>query len=443
MRRNKKKNTRLALLCLLLLIGIGFAALAAKLKINGSLDVTRTEWDVHFENVQITQGSVTANPAPTSDDTTTTEIEYAVHFTKPGDFFEFTVDIANDGTINAMINLLSNGTYEADGTTERNLPSYLTSSITYIDGAELKPNQLITHGTSETIKVRVEYKSDVEASELPETADTVKFKLSSTFKQADSNATPIRFAADFSTDSWSDITVAYKSGLTTKLETAMANGTTREVQLDMDNDGTPETTAHLRIANMNAPQECSQPGFSRSACGLVLEFVETLTTRRMNPSDQGNQRIGEGAYGGWEHSEMRNYVNSVIYNALPPELKSRVVDTPLVSGYGKEETENFYTLDKIYLFSDKEIVGTYSHNGTEAEFTRQLDYYHDKEVVPSNNMTYATKRDLSGTRSSWWMRSIEPNDKHFKIILDSGEKTTYGVAVSEYLAGVSPAFRIG
>ena len=78
----KKKNLRLTVLILLLMIGIGFAALAANLKIDGTLNVSRTSWDVHFENVSITEGSVTANPAPTTNNTDTTEMTYTINFTK-------------------------------------------------------------------------------------------------------------------------------------------------------------------------------------------------------------------------------------------------------------------------------------------------------------------------------------------------------------------------
>ena len=258
MRRNKIKNTRMLMLILLMLLGIGFAALAANLKINGTVSIDSASWDVHFENVSITQGSVTANPAPTSDNTTTTEMTYAVNFKEPGDFFEFTVDIANDGSVDAMINLVANTTYESDGITPRNLPSYLTSTVTYDDGAKIKQYQELLHGTSEKIKVRIEYKTDISAADLPDIPDIIIFKLEEDYKQKDDNAKPVRFDADFEDDDWDDIAIAYENDLITNLEEAMENGTTREVQLDMDNDGTPETTAHLRIANMNAPSECAQ-----------------------------------------------------------------------------------------------------------------------------------------------------------------------------------------
>ena len=190
MRTNRKKTLRMCLLMLILLLGIGFAALAANLKIDGTLNVSRTSWDVHFENVSITEGSVTANPAPTSDDTTTTEMTYTINFTKPGDYFEFTTDIVNEGTIDAMVDVVSNNAYaSAASTTPITLPTYLTSTVTYADGTPILQNQKLDHNTSEKIKVRIEFKKDISVSDLPSSGDTsVVFKFIGDYKQADENA---------------------------------------------------------------------------------------------------------------------------------------------------------------------------------------------------------------------------------------------------------------
>ena len=197
MRTNRKKTIHLSLLILLLLLGIGYAALRTTLKINGVVDVDKVTWDVHFENVQITQGSVQANPAPTTDETTTTEMTYTIDFTKPGDFYEFTVDIVNDGTIDAMINLLDNKSYSSNGTTEINLPNYLTSTTTYSDGFLIKQNHLLERQTREKIKVRIEFKKDIQPSDLPSDGDTtIVFKFISKYKQADETAIKVKRAYD-------------------------------------------------------------------------------------------------------------------------------------------------------------------------------------------------------------------------------------------------------
>ena len=191
MRRNRKQNIKLLTLILILFIGIGYAALTANLKVDGTVDIDRTTWDVHFENVNITEGSVEANPAPTTNNIDTIEMTYTINFTKPGDFFEFTTDMVNDGTIDAMVDVVDNKTYASNGTTEIELPDYLTSTVTYNDGIEIRQNQELKHGTSEKIKVRVEFKKDITASDLPSSGDTtVVFKFKGDFKQADENAVP-------------------------------------------------------------------------------------------------------------------------------------------------------------------------------------------------------------------------------------------------------------
>ena len=446
MKRNRKQNIRLLALILIILLGIGFAALAANLKIDGTVNVSKTSWDVHFENVAITEGSVTANPAPTSDDTTTTEMTYTINFTKPGDYFEFTTDIVNDGTIDAMVDVVSNNAYaNASSTTPISLPTYLTSTVTYDDEVEIAQNQELLHNTREKIKVRVEFKKDIEISDLPSDGDTsIVFKFIGDYKQADENATTVGNEAYFATDSWDDIISAYKRGKTTQLQQDMEAGTTREVQLDLDNDGTPETTSHLRIANMNAPSECSTEGFSQTACGLVLEFADIITTHRMNPYSQSGTVDGDGNKGGWEHSEMRNYLNSTVYNALPQELKSRIVDTEVVSSHGSNDSSNFTTTDKLYLFSTKEIWGkegttsVINYDTAEAE-TRQLDYYHDIGLTTSSYS--GAIKQYNGSEYYWWLRSaISDYYGSFYIVGDIGSWT---VDSSNRPIGVSPAFRIG
>ena len=454
---NKKRNTKLYVLIVLLLITIGFALLSTTLKIDGLINIDKNTWNIHFENVEITEGSVEATTVPTSDNETTKEMQYAVLLKEPGDFYEFTVDIANDGSVDGMINLVDNKVYETDGTTEKEIPSYLRSTITYIDGIEIKKKQLIPHGTSEKIKVRVEFRTDISESDLPTEAEDTIFKFVGNFTQATDEAIPIRF--DFSTASWDDITTAYQNN-PQDLEQAMENGTTKEVQLDLDNDGTAETTAHLRIANLSTPSECGTEGFSQTACGLVLEFADIITTHRMNPYDNSANSNGDGSRGGWEYSDMRAYLNSTtyayenidystsgIYNALPSELRDKIIDTTVVSGYGRKDSTNFTTTDKLYLLSLHEVwddvdgnanggIDYYDKSYTN---TRQLDYYKAKGVTTSA-YSEAIKNILSGTNFIWWLRSADPNyGNTFFTVGYNGYWGSYG---SNNTGGVSPAFRI-
>ena len=76
-----------------------------------------------------------------------------------------------------MIGSFSNKVYQANGTTERTLPEYLTYTITYSDDNALAAKHKLAANSTETYKVRVEFKSDIEASQLPSTQDTLVFKF--------------------------------------------------------------------------------------------------------------------------------------------------------------------------------------------------------------------------------------------------------------------------
>ena len=434
MKNRRKKDKIMILLILLFTITIGFAALAANLKIDGTVNVSKTSWDVHFENVDITPGSVTASTVPVTDDVNknTTEITYAVNFTKPGDFYEFTVDMVNSGTIDAMIDNLVNGIFEVDGETTKTLPNYLSSSIKYNDGVDIAQNNKLAAGTSEKIKVRVAFRTDINPGDLPSSsAESMKFILKANFKQADNNATPIR--VDFENDSWKDIIDMYKSNNWTSLTTAMNSGVTREVKMNLVGNDDQDETYHVRIVNLS---KCENSETSETACGLVLEFVEPIASHRMNATSTNA--------GGWRDCEIRTYLNDAedadsIINKLPSGLKKYIIDTTVISGHGRNDLENFETEDKLYLLSSKELLGnnTFNDSAKDDTITKQLDYYKNKGVA-QGNYTNAVKKGLNGAVASWWLRSTYSTETAYFMCLTSS--LDGGNALNN--AGVAPVFRL-
>ena len=146
----------------------------------------------------------------------------------------------------------------------------------------------------------------------------------------------------FTVDDWSTIASNVRQG---KISDYYV-GDTKTVEMDVDGNGTKETYT-LRIANTSTPAECTA-GFSETACGFVLEFVDVITHHRMNPYTDGSTN-GDGNKGGWEYSDMRAFLNGKkylegqtgeidystngIYNLLPEDLKNVIIDTVVVSGY--------------------------------------------------------------------------------------------------------------
>ena len=99
----RRKNNKIRLLIILLFgVTVGFAALSTTLKINGVTSIVKNSWDIHFENVVVKSGSVDAL-VPASIDSSRSIVNFSVQFDKPGDFYEFTVDAVNRGSIDGMI----------------------------------------------------------------------------------------------------------------------------------------------------------------------------------------------------------------------------------------------------------------------------------------------------------------------------------------------------
>ena len=189
----KKGKMMIGLLLLIGVIGIGYAALGANLKINGVANISSASWDVHFKSgsIAVTSGSVTGTNVTTAATiTNATQVDYAVKLALPGDFYEFTVTAENTGTIDAMIDSVSSklGTTEI---TTGTLPSYIDYSVTYADGIEIAPKHLLSKNTEETYKVRIEFKKDIEASELPSEAVTLNLNFQINYVQADSTAVAV------------------------------------------------------------------------------------------------------------------------------------------------------------------------------------------------------------------------------------------------------------
>ena len=102
MRKDKKITTMLLLVVVILGLTVGYAILSTNLNINGSSTINNARWSIYFENVEEVDGSVTPTTEATINDTGNT-VTYAVTLAKPGDFYEFTVDVRNGGTIDGMI----------------------------------------------------------------------------------------------------------------------------------------------------------------------------------------------------------------------------------------------------------------------------------------------------------------------------------------------------
>ena len=193
--KNKKTRKYLWLIILFLAVSIGYAALATTLKINGTTKINKNLWSVYWANIDNEDG-VTPTSGPTiGNDTvngTNTKVTYTVDLNTPGDYYEFTVDAVNAGTLDAMVTAKTT-TVSGSGTT---LPPYIIHTVTYADGKEIENNHILKKKTNNTptteaYKVRIEFSRSITKEQLdaiPQAGLLYTIEFAVTYSQADENA---------------------------------------------------------------------------------------------------------------------------------------------------------------------------------------------------------------------------------------------------------------
>ncbi len=382
------------------------------------------------------QSVITGNLELTFTDDTEVTLPNAV----PGDSYTKTISVKNTGTLDAKYNLVW-----------QELTNEITNDELVIEATCKRLNSSNTEeGTCESISQTPIKSNTIKKNISIEPSVTHEYTIKVTFidtgslqdynkKKSFSGKLGINEykAPNFAIDSWSTIIANVKAGNGSEY----AVGSTKEVNL-----GTTYGTHTLRIANTSTPSECSTTGFSQTACGFVLEFADIITTHNMNSAGEynGTQYNNGHNIGGWPASSMYTFVNNDIYNALPSELRSAIIDTTVVSGHGSTSGEtNFTSTDKLYLLSTAEVWAQGSSNtieyDTARDVTRQLDYYKNLGTSTSN---YSGAIKKSGTSAdNWWLRAANSNITIiFLYVRDSGD---WGSSTASDTIGVAPAFRLG
>lgn len=172
-----RKHLKLISLILILIISIGFAYLTSSLFINGLVGYKGNSWNIYFDNIKILKNDIDAF-SPTINNSKDT-IDFDLIFNEPGETFKFSVDVVNDGTIDAMLSeILTTGINSSNS-------KYLSYTVKYYDDTELSINDGIKAGTKTRLNVEVNYKYDTD--ELAPVGDQ-DFSLKLTYVQASDSA---------------------------------------------------------------------------------------------------------------------------------------------------------------------------------------------------------------------------------------------------------------
>ena len=184
------QTTVIAVLAIAILVmSVGFAAYSQNLNINGTATFSAAKWSVHFDTSSYAETAASTAHPTTTPTPSSTDLAYTVTLAKPGDKYEFTINVVNEGTMDADLKSITITPSPSP------VPVYVshkvnvagtdyTTTNSSITGVTLAKQTGNTPGT-QTVKVTVEYLEPANASDLPQNADqTVTFFVTLGYQSA-------------------------------------------------------------------------------------------------------------------------------------------------------------------------------------------------------------------------------------------------------------------
>lgn len=203
----------------------------------------------------------------------------------------------------------------------------------------------------------------------------------------------------------------------------ITNGTTYTVVFETTRLTASNTdNVYIKLSNT------SGSGNNTNVSALVSQTTPVVEDCSVRVLDHYTE--GKGGVGGWEHSEMRAYLNGDFFNSIPSEVRTHIKSvTKKQQSYNTSGTAVAQTTsDKVWLPSYHEVrFGTLTGEGNDV-----MQY--SASVFPD----YASRirRNTSGTAQSWWLRSAS-SDASVCSVYTNGNLDTNG---ANYYTAVCPSF---
>lgn len=187
MKSKKLKNAILiAVLSVLALVCVGYAAFSVSLSINGVATVDKSSWSIKFKSActnsndcfvaSNTQNGVEPKTKivtyPNLTDTTISD--WVVSFSTPGDSISYTFNVVNDGTFNAKISTFELPTPVCTGfgtnaeTDAKNVCDNTEYTLKDSNGNDIEVGRTLSAGQSDKMILSLTYKASIKSADLPE-----------------------------------------------------------------------------------------------------------------------------------------------------------------------------------------------------------------------------------------------------------------------------------
>lgn len=154
-KKREKKNVLIGvLLAAVVLMSVGYAALASQLQINGTSSIS-SNWDVKFTSM--TDGTAVGNATNKVPATfTSTTATFDVELVSPGDSMTYELVVTNAGSLDATLDSIVGLPTSQDGDAIK----YTVSGVSVGDA--------LNAGDTATVTIKVEYDSSVETQPTAE-----------------------------------------------------------------------------------------------------------------------------------------------------------------------------------------------------------------------------------------------------------------------------------
>ena len=185
----KERRTKALVVVVLLIVVAGltvaFAALSTTLNINGTAYLDAAKWGIKFQNLSepVSIGTATTTETAKIEESKSAEITgINVSLSTPGDKVTYTVDLVNEGTINAKIDKIE----KTELTSEQQ--KYLTFKVTDKDGKEVSEGDVLSAGETRSLTITIEFIKDLAKEDLPTSTSTISLSYKLNFVQTDDKA---------------------------------------------------------------------------------------------------------------------------------------------------------------------------------------------------------------------------------------------------------------
>ena len=366
-------------------LGLGYAYLRTDLSIVGVTKLKDNEWNVHFDNIQPVEGSVTPTTAPAISELTT--VSFAAQLENPGDKYEFYIDVVNSGTIDAQI-----GSIIMQPELSEDDAKYFNYELNYDSGFPVRVDDVLLAGRTRTIKVSFKYLENADTTNYPDEDKSFSISVTLGYVQSDGIVNPCT----------SESTTSYENGQYSYSYNSSLNGWSVGQK---DRSSTDPVTTKL-CTSINGQPIVSMSGTFANSNATSIDLSSFNTKNVVNMSGMFyNAKVTNLDFSSFDTSKVTD-MNSMFTYSSATSLDLRSFDTSSVTNMNSMFRGNIVLTD-VYLnsFNTKNVTNMSNmFNGASSITELNLSSFDTKNVTDMSNMfTYLInlkQLDLSSFNTS-------------------------------------------